>query len=297
MPPKKKKGKKGKKEAETTEPPHDPSWERAVESGVWDRPPDALPDAALWPTWGAYRERILTSVKEVRTPRRPLAPLRGTRRAPPPGVGDGRAALTPPAVPAPQVKITWHRTLKDEFAAELIKLSPPNMKMLTLHGSENLTQLVLSPIGCCPSLTDIDLASCKELKMVMVQSDVVKRINVSRCPSLSKALIQCKNLEKLVSNHIPQLQTLVIWSDTLAELDVSSSKELFKCELYCPKLRDPKIPPIRRKRVDEEQQLPDIADILKRDYQIEARKEAELKEHQASIVEVGHTHVPRCYRL
>ena len=98
-----------------------------------------------------------------------------------------------------------------------------------------------------------------------------------------------QDLEKLVSNHIPQLQTLVIWSDTLAELDVSSSKELFKCELYCPKLRDPKIPPIRRKRVDEEQQLPDIADILKRDYQIEARKEAELKEHQASIVEVGHT--------
>ena len=64
--PKGKKGKKGKKEAELTEPPHDPSWERAVESGVWSRPPDALPDAALWPTWGAYRERILTSVKEVR---------------------------------------------------------------------------------------------------------------------------------------------------------------------------------------------------------------------------------------
>ena len=63
--PHKRVGKKGKKEAELTEPPHDPSWERAVESGVWSRPPDALPDAALWPTWGAYRERILTSVKEV----------------------------------------------------------------------------------------------------------------------------------------------------------------------------------------------------------------------------------------
>ena len=87
--------KKSKKDAELSEPPHDAAWERAVESGVWDRPPDALPDASVWPTWGAYRERILTSAKEV--------------------------------------NITWHASLRDEFAAELIKLSPPNMKTLTLH--------------------------------------------------------------------------------------------------------------------------------------------------------------------
>ena len=83
----------------TAEPRHDPGWERvrtrslarlsesfprslprepssnvvllfsstqAVESGVWDRPADALPDASDWPTWGALRERILMNAKEVR---------------------------------------------------------------------------------------------------------------------------------------------------------------------------------------------------------------------------------------
>ena len=49
-----KKGKKGK-DAEPSEPPHDPQWEAAVEAQRWDRPPDALPDTAQWPTWGAIR--------------------------------------------------------------------------------------------------------------------------------------------------------------------------------------------------------------------------------------------------
>ena len=39
---------------------------QAVQGGKWERPPDALPDASSWPTWGALRERILTSCKEVR---------------------------------------------------------------------------------------------------------------------------------------------------------------------------------------------------------------------------------------
>ena len=51
----KKKGGKGKKSAGPAEPPHDPQWEGAVQARRWDRPPDALPDAALWPTWGAIR--------------------------------------------------------------------------------------------------------------------------------------------------------------------------------------------------------------------------------------------------
>lgn len=159
------------------------------------------------------------------------------------------------------------------------------------QGSDNLTRFVVSPIGCCPSLTDIDLASCSSLKMVMIQSKSVKRINISRCPSLNKVLIQCPNLVEVTSNDVPALQTLIIWSDTLSELDVSSSKELYKCELYCPKLKDPKVPPIRRKRVDEEQMLPDIANIL----QLQARKEADMtKEQQKEIVDVSY--IPKCYR-
>jgi hypothetical protein len=39
---------------------------QAVESGVWDRPVEALPAASDWPTWGALRERILMNASEVR---------------------------------------------------------------------------------------------------------------------------------------------------------------------------------------------------------------------------------------
>lgn len=34
---------------------------QAVESKRWVLPPDSLPDSTQWPTWGALRERILTS--------------------------------------------------------------------------------------------------------------------------------------------------------------------------------------------------------------------------------------------
>ena len=40
--------KKGKKEPEVLEPDHDPSWERSVQSGVWERAVTALPGAPLW---------------------------------------------------------------------------------------------------------------------------------------------------------------------------------------------------------------------------------------------------------
>jgi hypothetical protein len=39
------KKKKGKKEPELLEPEHDPTWERSVQSGVWERPVTALPGA------------------------------------------------------------------------------------------------------------------------------------------------------------------------------------------------------------------------------------------------------------
>jgi hypothetical protein len=55
---------------------------QAVESGVWDRPADALPDASDWPTWGALRERILMNAKEVRRASPGPARLPNPRRLP-----------------------------------------------------------------------------------------------------------------------------------------------------------------------------------------------------------------------
>ena len=41
-------------------------FQQAVADGRWDRPVEALPDASQWPTWGALRERILSSAVQVR---------------------------------------------------------------------------------------------------------------------------------------------------------------------------------------------------------------------------------------
>ena len=69
---------------------------QAVESGVWERPPTALPDANTWPTWGALRERVLTSTTEI--------------------------------------NILGTATVRDAFVAEVAKLSPPELSKLVSMG-------------------------------------------------------------------------------------------------------------------------------------------------------------------
>jgi len=147
------KGKKGKN-ADPQEPPHDPGWERSVENRKWDRPAEALPDASQWPTWGAMRERILTNSVEI--------------------------------------CVTYTQTLRDAFPAEVVKLSPPSLKKMELRGSSNLSQFVCSPISSCPSLQTVDLSNCVSLQFVLIQSANLEVLNLSRCPALGKALIQCK---------------------------------------------------------------------------------------------------------
>lgn len=60
-------------------------------------------DANTWPTWGALRERLLTSCREVRVGGSP--------------------------------------TVRDVFVKELVQLALPHLKVLDLHGSTNLRQV------------------------------------------------------------------------------------------------------------------------------------------------------------
>jgi hypothetical protein len=62
---------------------------QAIEGGEWRLEPSRLPDAFMWPTWGALRERILQPCKIISTE---------------------HAA-----------------TVRDAFAAEVVKLSPPQL--------------------------------------------------------------------------------------------------------------------------------------------------------------------------
>jgi len=236
-----KKGKKGKT-ADPQEPPHDPGWERAVDSGKWDRPAEALPDSSQWPTWGALRERILTNAKEI--------------------------------------SVTYTQSLRDAFPAEVVKLSPPLLSKLELRGSSNLTQFILSPVNSCPKLQTLDLQNCQELKFVLIQSNTLEFLNLSRCTNLNKALIQCKYLRSLNMEGCEKLETLMLWSDALMELDLTTCKELTKLELYCPELYEDnmQLPKLKEPLGNVLPKHNPIADLLKENYFERARKDSEQKE-------------------
>lgn len=68
---------------------------QAVEATVWQKPPSELPDAHIWPTWGALRERVLSCCKQI---------------------------LTDDTL-----------TVRDAFPAELVKLSPPDLHTLSVR--------------------------------------------------------------------------------------------------------------------------------------------------------------------
>jgi len=254
-----KKGKKGKKEAEPTEPAHDPGWERAVASGRWDRPPDALPDASQWPTWGALRERILTSCKEI--------------------------------------IVTWSTTLRDTFPAELVKLSPPELSRLELRGCPSLSRFVLSPVAACPKLVHLDLSSCNSLVHVLIQSVSLETLALSRCTALHKALVQCKNLRQLNMEGCDNLDVLMVWSEILMELDLTTCTMLRSVELYCPELYGDNchLPKLRVIPPPEPPKHPPIVQMLKEQYSEKARKEAEQKEREHTL-SASNTVFPRTFR-
>ena len=93
---------------------------------------------------------------------------------------------------APQIRIVESPSVRDAFASELFRLSPPHLKALSLRGSGNLRSLVLSPLGSCPALESADLSGCASLGYVMVQSASLKALDLSSCPSLTKVLRGCQ---------------------------------------------------------------------------------------------------------
>mmetsp|Transcript_14006 Transcript_14006/g.35948 ORF Transcript_14006/g.35948 Transcript_14006/m.35948 type:complete len:258 (-) Transcript_14006:10-783(-) len=251
-----KKGKKGKK-VEQVEPPHDASWERSVESGNWERPPDALPDANTWPTWGALRERILTSCKKI--------------------------------------SIMYSPGLRDGFPAEIFKLSPPDLQTIHFRGCDNLTKFVLSPITSCPSLEDIELVENNAMSYVLLQSNTLASLSIHNCPSLEKALIHCKNLSSLTITKCPKLRHIMLLTDELSTLDLSDSTSLMKVDLQCPNLTDKTIPPLVPPPKPANPSHPPMSAMLRQKYgEVQAEKTQREEEEQAYAV--MESIIPRTHR-
>lgn len=215
--------KKSKKDSEPTEPPHDPGWERAVEQGRWDRPIDALPDPNAWPTWGALRERIILSCMTIR--------------------------------------VTWSPTVSDSFASEVVKLAPPDLAKISFRGSANLSKFVLSPLTACPLLKEVDLALSPNLEFVLIQSESVENVLLSRCGGVKKLLLHCNNLSSLNIDGCTSIETIMIWSSSLETLDLSGCTNLMQCKIHCPNLKESHIPELKAKSVVTPQHPP-IAKML-----------------------------------
>jgi hypothetical protein len=125
--------------------------------------------------------------------------------------------------PAGQIRVEGSPGVRDAFAAELFRLSPPHLRRLSLRGSANLRRLVLSPLGSCPALKALDLGSCPSLEYLLVQSASLKSLDVSGCPTLAKALVQCPALAALAADGCCGLERVTIWSSALTDLDLSGA--------------------------------------------------------------------------
>eukprot|EP00892_Ulva_mutabilis_P002347 jgi/Ulvmu1/12112/UM084_0038.1 len=199
------KGKKGKKD-ELVEPEHDKTWERAVQCQQWTLEPTALPDAFAWPTWGALRERILHACKLI--------------------------------------QCEHSATVRDAFAAELVKLSPPRLATLSFCGCPNLHRFVLSPINACPSMVNLNLSCCSGLEYVFVQSMSLQIIDLSNCPNVTKAIIHAPNSLKITLKNCPKLSSIHVWSDQLTQLIFDGCTGIQSLVCRCDKLSRVSHPPL-----------------------------------------------------
>ena len=102
----------------------------------------------------------------------------------------------------------------------MVKLAPPELAKLSFRGSSNLTKFVLSPLIACPLLKEIDLSLSPKLEFVLIQSESVEKILLSRCGGVKKLLLHCKNLSTLNIEGCSSIETIMIWSDELLNLDL-----------------------------------------------------------------------------
>ncbi|KAK9834653.1 hypothetical protein WJX74_006716 [Apatococcus lobatus] len=225
MPPKKETKPKADEADAPQEPESNPDWQRARDSGTWSKSPDVLPDANIWPPWGALREQIITGCREI-------------------------LVQDCPAV-------------RNSFLAEIIRLAPPHLERLDLSGSSHVSKLVLSPFTACPKLSSLSLKGCPKLQHVMIQSQSLTTLHLTNSPALEKVLLQCNKLESLTMAGCPKIGTLMIWSDSLASLEMSDSKAITKLALYCPALMDAHLPVARTPAPEAKPSHAPIASILK----------------------------------
>jgi hypothetical protein len=95
-------------------------------------------------------------------------------------------SLLAPVSRLAQIRVVNAPSVRDAFAAEVVKLSPPLLKTIDFCGCHNLHKMVLSPQSSCPVLETLNLSSCPGLEYVLLQSNSVRQVDLSNCGALTK---------------------------------------------------------------------------------------------------------------
>lgn len=104
-------------------------------------------------------------------------------------------------------------------------------------------------------------------------------VKVSFFP-FAQVLIHCPHLTKLVIMDNPRLETVMIWSDELTELDMAGCTGIYSLKLQCPNLMEPKVPPLKSIEQHIKPAHAPISFILKDTYTEVSKLAAEAKERE-----------------
>lgn len=242
----KKKGKGKKAKGKKRKP--DPGWAKTVRWGTWSRPYESMPSSALSPKFGVIRIEFLAAVKEVW---QILLHIFATVSYVYKSKYKHRTLLQAAVSLIPkclQLDMIWSKTLAEDFLKELFSIPRPNLvsapngiflytRSLSLkeicvitiwdsHGIETSRHWLHGCSRVCPN-TDVFVGQCTSLEW----------LSLSRSKSLTKALIEARNLQSLVIDNCLELSSLMVWSQQLTTLTgLYDSKKLQVLFLDCPTL-------------------------------------------------------------
>lgn len=134
-----------------------------------------------------------------------------------------------------EARVPGDPSVRDAFVAELVRLSPPRLRVLDLGACRHLRSVSLSPAASCPALEAVGLRACPSLQYVLIQSASLLQLDVSGCEALTKVILQCPRLASLSIRGCSSLAALLVWSDELRALDLTGA-QLKTLQLSCPAL-------------------------------------------------------------
>ncbi|KAK9865137.1 hypothetical protein WJX84_007349 [Apatococcus fuscideae] len=195
MPPKKEAKAKGDEAEIPLEPDSDPDWQRARDSGTWNKSPDVLPGPPLQTqTFGHHGDC--------------------------PAVRDAFVAeiirLSPPHLERLDLSGSVHVTK--------LVLSPatccPKLVSLSLRNCPKLQHVLVQS----QNLTSLQLSNCAAINKVLLQCNKLESLAMSGCPGISTLMIWSDSLASLTLPDSKDIKKLALYCPALGETGVPAAR-------------------------------------------------------------------------